>query len=169
VACNLIFASAAIASDCTIGGHILGGSAADMKAAGYLERGSPDIVKIPGAKHYRCLMVEGSSPGFREYIALKDGLVVAVVREYQDAKIGGIYQQLEDRYGAPRRDSLGAIADSAFSPMIDVASFTSAAHWRDAACGLQIDYFERATNSRGPFGITTAGATAATIWTASKP
>src|SRR5262245_12379684 len=73
----------AVAS-CDVGGLLPGGPAPDLKAYGAYEIGKPADVKIPDAKVRRSLVLQGANPRYRQYVAIRDGALVAVVREFPD-------------------------------------------------------------------------------------
>jgi hypothetical protein len=157
--------------NCLIGGHELGAPAADLWQAGRFEPGSPESVKIPDATTYRSLSVSGDPRGTKEYFAIRNGVLVAFVREYLPHYGRDALTALDERYGKSRRGNLGSVPDLTWTPVGKLSEAMSTSEsWEDPTCGLVIQYVELVSKGKNPnffeFSVTTYGETRRSIiWT----
>src|SRR5258705_12335100 len=89
----------AMASDCPYFGYDLGAPLADLNTPGHFEPGNPKSITIKGAKVYRALHPEGGTLKFKEFVAVRDGLLVALVQEFAPENPVKILSTLQAQLG----------------------------------------------------------------------
>jgi hypothetical protein len=142
-----MLSATAFAGDCLIGDHELGVPVADLKKLGHYERGSPTSLKIRDATTYRCLYLSGNLSGVTEYVAIRDGVLVAVVREYLHNHGSQAVAALDERYGKGRGGNLNSVLGLKWTPKGKLSEGMSTSEsWEDPTCGLLIQYVEVASS-----------------------
>lgn len=126
--------STAHAEDCTIGHLQVGGPAPVTKTADYT-RGKSLWFSVIGAKHFKSMTHSGAIP-FEQFIALKDGTIVAIIREFRTTYMHDVVDAIDARYGNPETPH-GAWID-----FEGEASDTGRLAWFDHDCGIRIDAFQ---------------------------
>ena len=156
-------ATASMAADCPGLGREIGAPVPDLKTPAYYEPGKPKAITIKNAKMYR--FVHGKDErDFEEFVAVRDGRLVAVVQEFPPEDRTNLVSSLIGMYGKGESEDPDAVPEKSDPPIGFAAKVLAQQSWNVMDCGFAIRYVE-AIDPTAVFGVTPEFKLRAVVWT----
>jgi hypothetical protein len=148
-------------TSCAIGGFTIGQAVADIKNDKRFVKTTPKIYRNSSVTIYKTI---NSDTRYVQYIGVKSGSVVALIREFSGDEVSKIFAALNQKYGDSVAADMMPHVKSGYSLFGGSVKMENRALWKDANCGLDIEMVKQTKMVITGVGGG-SGDTAAVIWT----